>query len=183
MLTLFLTIWTPKQLVLSTLSMINVSHLDNPQCFLALPALRNTNATTHKHQCHNKQNTNTIIKQFQEDAYFTVGTAAISPQMHYTRIENMWISTLLYTLAFHLWTRINSYLLSGRVVPTLFLHLLGGGGSTSTTSREGVTPPPPQVTGVWLPLHHYKGKRTTGYHPQSSSPNTMWCLPHHLLCH
>ena len=41
-------------------------------------ALRNTNATTHKHQTYNKQNTNTIITQFQEDAYFSAGAAAIS---------------------------------------------------------------------------------------------------------
>ena len=54
-----------------------------------MPQHINTNATTHKHQCHNKQNTNTIIKQFQEDAYFTVGAATISPQMHYAGIENV----------------------------------------------------------------------------------------------
>ena len=49
-------------------------------------ALRNTNATTHKHQCHNKQNTNTIMTQLQEDAYFIAGTT-ISSQRHYARIE------------------------------------------------------------------------------------------------
>ena len=90
MLILFLTIQTPKRLVLSTLSMINVSHLDNPLCLLAsplplgtsMPQHINTNAITNK-------NTNTIITQFQEDAYVTAGAVTISPQMHYARIENM----------------------------------------------------------------------------------------------
>ena len=52
----FLTIQTPKQLVLSNLSMINVSHFDNLQCLLALPLPLgtsmphhiNTNAITNK---------------------------------------------------------------------------------------------------------------------------------------
>ena len=69
--------------------MINISHLDNLQCLFALPLPLetpmpqhiNTNAIT-------KKNTNTIMTQFQEDAYFNAGTT-ISPQRHYAEIENM----------------------------------------------------------------------------------------------